>query len=93
MVDTTTAVAPAVRSPGHGAWAKLNGPNYQATSMAFLFGPTGVWVGTQTITQHIQMNGRDAWTSTAVSEVVDTQGNVLPATCATAVGDRLLVNP
>lgn len=90
LIDTTTAVSPALRSPGHGAWEKTGDNTYSSVSWAFLFNPAGVWTASQKITQAIKIeNGQYA--STASSQVFDTSGNLLSAGCSTAVATRVEV--
>ena len=88
MTDTTAAVSPALRTPGLGTWEKARGQNYDATSIAFLFNPAGVWTGTQRLTHSIRFN-RDAIEFTSTNEIFDTNGTVTTTGCATAIGHRL----
>lgn len=90
LIDTTTAVGPALRTPGHGVWEKTGGHRFRAFSQAFLFNPAHVWTGTQTITQAILIgDDPDEFTSTASSQFFDTVGNLLNALCSTAVARRI----
>lgn len=90
LIDTTTAVSPALRSPGHGTWERTGGRTFKSKSLAFLFSPTGVWTGTQTITQEIHFGGdRDQADSDASSQVFDTLGHATATLCPTAVLYRL----
>src|SRR5687768_10432253 len=69
LIDTTTAVSPALRSAGHGRWEKTGGHTYSAVSVAFLFDASGNWTGMQRLTQRIEVD-KDASTSTATNEVL-----------------------
>lgn len=90
LIDTTTAAGPALRSPGHGVWDKTGGHRFRAYSLAFLFNPTNVWTGTQTISQDIQIGDNpDEFTSTASSQIFDTGMNLLNTFCSTAVARRI----
>ena len=90
LIDTTTAVNPALRSPGHGTWEKVDRHNYTSVSLAFLFSPTGVWTGTQRITQAIEVGpGGDDATSDASSQIFNTAGNLTAMQCSAAVLRRL----
>lgn len=84
LTDTTTAVSPALRSPGHGFWDKTGRHTFRAVSLAFLFTPGGVWTGTQKITQVIKL-GVDEYTSNASSEIFAPSGTLLSTGCSTAV--------
>jgi hypothetical protein len=90
LIDTTTAVSPALRSPGHGTWEKENRHSYSTVSLAFLFSPTGVWTGTQRITQAIEVGpGGDDATSDASSQIFNTGGTLTAMQCSAAVLRRL----
>jgi hypothetical protein len=90
LIDTTTAVGPALRSPGHGTWEKIGGQRFRAFSLAFLFNPANVWTGTQTVTQAIQTgDDPDELTSTATSQIFDTGRNLVNTFCSTAVAHRI----
>lgn len=88
MIDTTAGASPSLRSPGLGKWEKNGERTYAAVSLALLFSPAGVWIGTQKLTHKIEVSGNEnAFTSK--SEVFDPTGTLLSSGCATAVGQRL----
>jgi hypothetical protein len=99
LTETTTVFPPAVRSPGHGFWRHTGGQTYTAVSEAFLFNPSAppasAWVGTQRITQTIQIrDDPDELTSTASTVFFGPDGNPIPGFppapgCATAVAHRM----
>jgi hypothetical protein len=90
LTDTTTAVSPALRSPGHGTWERTGHRAFKSMSVAFLFSPTGVWTGTQRITQEIHIGSdRDQADSDASSQVFDTKGVLTATLCPTAILHRV----
>jgi hypothetical protein len=89
LIDTSTVVAPSLRSPGHGTWERLGDHRFKSVSFAFLFSPTGAWVATQKLAQDIRLASRNEFTSTAVSKVYDTAGSLTQTTCATAIAHRI----
>jgi hypothetical protein len=90
LIDTTAAVGPALRSPGHGVWAQTGRRRFRAFSLAFLFNPANLWTGTQTVTQAIEIgDDPDELTSTATSQIFDTNRNLLNTFCSTAVARRI----
>jgi len=90
LVETTTVFSSAQRSPGHGFWEHTGGKTFKAVSKAFLFNPDGTWSGTQTLTQAIEFgDDPDIFNSSATSEVVAPNGNVILSGCATAVARRM----
>lgn len=88
MVDTTTGVSPSLRSPGLGKWEQTGPQTYTAISLALLFNPAGVWIGSQKLTHTITVSG-DENVFTSTSQVFDTSGTVLSTGCATAAGTRM----
>lgn len=88
MIDTTTGASPSLRSPGLGKWEKTGAHTYSATSLAFLFSPTGAWTGTQKLMHVIEVDGdENAFRSTV--EIFDIGGNTVSTGCATAAGRRM----
>ena len=91
MTETTSnpALAPAVRSPGHGVWQHTDAQHYQAKTMALLT-LNGVLVRTQTITQSIEVQSDDTFRTTAAQvKFFRPDGSLLAAGCAVATGKRL----
>ena len=88
MIDTTTGISPGMRTPGMGKWEKTGPHTYSATSVAFIFGPTGAWTATQTLKHVIKVNGDENSFDSTV-EIKDPAGNVLATGCALAVGHRM----
>jgi hypothetical protein len=78
---------PAERSPGHGVWSTTGKRNYSATATAFIT-LNGSLQKTQKITQAIQMDSRNSFTSAATVEFFDPNGKLLGSACATAAGQR-----
>ncbi|MGI8734179.1 MAG: hypothetical protein ACR2LM_12885, partial [Pyrinomonadaceae bacterium] len=63
--------------------------NYAASFMFFRFSPEGTFLGTQKITQDIELDRHaDQLNITATNEVFDTGGNVTGTGCVTAIGTR-----
>jgi hypothetical protein len=82
--------SPALRSPGHGVWAREHG--WQDYSFAFTFyrySASGVFLGSQKITATLELGaGGDAFASRSAIEILDVNGAVIGTGCATAVGTR-----
>lgn len=90
LIDTTTASAPSLRSPGHGTWSHVGNRTYRAYSLAFLFDPTGAFVGTQSISQAIEIgDDPNQFASRATIRLVDMATGTATARCATAVARRM----
>ncbi len=88
LTDTTTAISPALRSPGHGTWEQTGRNKYSSISLAFLFSPAGLWTGTQRVTQAIEIK-ENRFSSTASVQFFDAAGNPTTKGCAIAVGSRV----
>ena len=79
---------PALRGPGHGVWSKTGGNTYAASSMAMIT-VNGVLARTQTITQKIEVNTDDSFTTTSATvKFFAPDGTQVGAGCATATGPR-----
>ena len=98
LTETTTVFPAAMRGPGHGFWRHTGGQTYTAVTEAFLFNPaappTSAWIGTQRLTQTIQLGeNRDELYSTASTAFFGPDGNPIPgfppSGCATAVARRM----
>ncbi|MEO8541600.1 MAG: hypothetical protein ABI577_17795 [bacterium] len=87
LVETTTGIPPAGRTPGHGFWTRNNAAQtYTGVSEAFLFNPAGAWIGTQRLTQIIALDDAGGFASTASIEVIGPTGESMSKGCATAAG-------
>jgi len=90
LVETTAVFSSSQRGPGHGFWEHTGGKTFKAVSKAFVFNPDGTLAGTQTITQSIEFgDDPDVFNSTATTEIVAPNGNVILSGCATAVAHRM----
>jgi hypothetical protein len=90
MAETSTALPPALRSPGHGVWRRE--PGFQEYSFAFTFlrfNPDGTFAGTQVIRQTSTLApGGNQYNATGFIEVYNAGGNLLGTGCATSVATR-----
>ena len=90
MAETSTALSPALRTPGHGVWRRE--PGFQQYSIAFTFlrfNPDGTFFGTQVIRQRVTLEpGGNQLNTTNFIEAYNASGNLLGTGCATAVGTR-----
>jgi hypothetical protein len=95
LTSADTRLSPGVRSPGLGVWRHTGGHAYSAVTEAFLFSPAGVWIGTQRITQVIEIGeDPDEFNANASTEFLDPSGNPIPGfppstVCSTSVGHRM----
>jgi hypothetical protein len=79
-----------LRSPALGFWQHTGGHTSRAVSEAFLFNPAGAWIGTQRLTQAIEIgDDPDEFNANAAIEILDPGGNLVSTGCATALGRRM----
>ena len=91
LINVTNGASAAARSPGLGAWEKTGAHTIRGISLAYLFGATNVWTGTQKITLAIDtQNDGPVLTGVISVEVFNTSGALIATNCATAVGQRLV---
>ena len=90
MAETSTALSPALRTPGHGVWRRE--PGFQQYSFAFTFlrfNPDGTFFGTQVIRQTVTLeSGGNQLNTTNFIEAYNASGNLLGTGCATSVATR-----
>jgi len=90
VTETTSSPMffPAFRGPGHGVWSKTGGSTYKATSIAMIT-VNGALTRTQTITQTIEVQNEDSFTTTSASvKFFAPNGTLVGSGCATATGTR-----
>jgi hypothetical protein len=82
--------SPALRSPGHGVWQRDHG--WQEYSLAFTYyryNASGVFIGSQKVTAALELGANgDEFASRSAIEILDENGNLIGAGCATAAGTR-----
>lgn len=83
------------RSPGMGAWERVGRESYRVVFEAYVLftsrtsTPPRYQRGEQRVEQYLEMDGTDAWTSTAAVFFRDDAGNPLTTGCMRATGTRL----
>ncbi len=90
LAETSTALSPALRTPGHGVWRSEPGFQQYSIAITFLrFNPDGTFFGTQVIRQTVTLApGGNQYNSTNFVEAYNASGNLLGTGCATAVATR-----
>jgi hypothetical protein len=82
-------LSPAVRGTGLGVWWRVPEGAFAAITEAFLFNG-GIRTGVQRITQEIEVAaGHEEFNASVTSEILDVNGNVVAAGCATSIGRRM----
>ena len=89
LTTSDGGLSPAVRGPGHGLWGRVHGRSFAALTEAFMFNGA-VRTGTQRISQEIELaDDGESFDARVSSAVLDTEGRVVFAGCASSVGRRL----
>lgn len=89
VVTSDGGSSPSARGAGHGVWRFAGPGTYEAFTEAFMFA-NGVRIGTQQIQQEIQIGAGGAeFTSRVNSRVLNIDGNVVFAGCASSAGQRM----
>ena len=82
--------SPALRSPGHGVWQRTHGwRDYSYTFTFYRYDASGVFIGSQKVTSALELGASgDEFTTNAVVQILDVNGNVIATFCASAAGTR-----
>lgn len=89
MHATAAAASPSRVTSDVGHWWHTGGHSFAALTDAFLFSPTGDWIGTQRVTRTIEIgDDPNSFTADTTTEILDPGGNLLATGCATAVAHR-----
>ena len=87
-----------VRSPAHGAWARLPGGTYGSTTVFFRYDPvSGAYLGTVKLRHQFEVaQDGQSFSGIAVAELRDPNGNLLPGSNTrkdVVTGERIDVEP
>jgi len=90
MIASTAGLAPAAKTPGHGAWRHLTGLSYAYSFKFFRFDPaTGALAGWTIIRQEALVNASgDDYTSEGGAEFYNTAGVQVGSACSTISATR-----
>lgn len=89
IAETSNALPPAFRSPGHGLWEKQSSRTYSGAFVFQIFNPDGSFAGIQKINQTYQLSRfGDTYTSTGTIQISDPNDNIIANGCATATATR-----
>lgn len=89
LIDSTSGVSQALKTPGQGVWEHTFGLNYRFKFKSFTFDPTGAYTG-YTIIQHnatLSVLG-DSYESAGTLEVYSPNGVVIATGCSSTTATR-----
>lgn len=82
-------MTPALRSPGHGVWTHVGGPNFAFTFIFYRYDANGAFIGSQKITASLVLGASgNEFTTSSTIEIFDANDNLIATGCATAAGTR-----
>ena len=89
LLDSTSGIPPAQKTPGHGVWRHDSRNNYQFSFKNFNFDAAGNYTGWTIVRQvaTLNSNGND-YTSSGTSEVYAPNGTLLFNGCSTTTATR-----
>ena len=89
MLDSTSGIPQALKTPGHGVWSYIGGRNYRFKFKSFSFDASGNFTGWTIISQEAHLNRRaDAYESNGTSEVYAPNGSLIFTGCSTTTATR-----
>ena len=88
LIDSTSGMPQAARTPGHGVWNHVGANLYHFKFKTFGFGPTG-FSGWTIITQEASMDpGGNSYESAGTSETYNSDGILTTTGCSTTTATR-----
>lgn len=90
LIDSTSAIWQALKTPGQGIWEHTTGNNYRFTFKVFGFSPTGAYIGYQIVRQEASMSpSGDSYESAGTAENYSTSGVLVGSLCSTTTATRM----
>jgi len=87
--DFGTGRPPSIRSPGYGVWSFISDGQYTDAFQFYIYHSDGTFGGRQIIREQIQLShDGNSLTNSAISQILDVNGNVTSTRCSTAIGTR-----
>lgn len=89
LIDSTSGMAQALRTPGQGVWSHVSGDTYRFSFKTFSFDAGGNFTGWTKITHEaaLDSNGKE-YTSAGISEVYAPNGTLIFTGCSTTTATR-----
>lgn len=88
MIDSTSGMPQALRTPGHGVWSHERGDNYLFSFKTFNFDGAGNNTGWTKITHVADFENGDQYSSAGTSEVYAPNGTLVATGCSTTTATR-----
>jgi hypothetical protein len=89
MLDSTSGVPQAMKTPGEGVWRHTEGNNYKMRFKSFSFNAQNVFTGWTTIQHEISIDSSgDSYTSAGTAEIYAPNGVLLLTLCSSSTATR-----
>ena len=89
LIDSTSGVPQALKTPGHGVWSHTVGNTYRFSFKSFSFDPAGNYTGYTIIRHEAELNFRaNAYESAGTAEVYAPNGTLILTGCSTTTAAR-----
>jgi len=89
LVDTTSGLPQALRTPGQGVWSHVNGNTYRFSFRSYSFDAAGNYTGLTKITHEAELDSNgNQYTSAGTSEVYAPNGTLIASGCSTTTATR-----
>jgi hypothetical protein len=90
MLDSTSGIPQALKTPGHGGWSHINGNTYKSIFKSFSFDPVGNFTGWTILRHEIRLNsGATEGELAGTAEVYNANGVLVLTGCSSATATRL----
>ena len=89
MLDSTSGIPQALKTPGQGIWSHIGGNNYRFKFKSFSFDTSGNFTGWTIISHEANLNHRaDEYESAGTAEVYAPNGALIFTGCSTTTATR-----
>jgi hypothetical protein len=90
MIDSTSGIPQALKTPGQGVWSHVRGNTYRYSFGSFGFDAVGNFTGATKITGEATLKSEGSeLISTATTKIYDRNGNLVATLCPTTIATRL----
>ena len=89
LIDSTSGVPQAAKTPGHGVWYHAGGNLYRFKFKSFSFNPTGTFIGWTIVTHEASMDpGGNSYESAGTAEFYNPAGSLSGTGCSSTTATR-----
>ena len=89
VLDSTSGIPQALKTPGHGVWSYVRGNIYRFKTKSFSFDASGNFTGWTIISHEVYLHRRaDGFESTGTAMIYAPNGSLITTGCSTTVSTR-----